>query len=75
MKKQMTNWFPGKIKPIHKGVYQVREKGFPMEVRFSFWNGNFWGFYEDSLSDAKRSKSNPFADQSKQWRGFTEKQK
>lgn len=40
MKKKLTEWFPGDVKPVHVGVY-IR-KGELRGRIFSRWNGKCW---------------------------------
>ena len=77
MKKQMTPWFPAKIKPVRAGVYET--KWFCVdecEHGFSYWNGSIWANSSTSPKSAYGHKNwTSGAVQSKKWRGFTEEQK
>lgn len=44
---QLTDWFPADVKPVRKGVYQVRDSGgyaISLTVGFAYWDGNKFGF-------------------------------
>ena len=74
--KQMTPWFPAKVKPAHTGVYEVRFDSTPDVVGYAFWTGDRWGCMSSTPEKAE-SISNAFVDwasQNKRWRGFTEPQ-
>ena len=65
--KELTDWFPGDLKPVRKGVYERRS----IAGRYSFWTGSRWcmGFtYMDEVSGSKAASS---FDQGALWRGLT----
>jgi len=72
---KMTPWFPPHIKPVHKGVYEVKytpESEHESYV-YAAWNGKQWSrpaHYEEM----KSFHSNFDALQNKYWRGFTKEQ-
>jgi len=74
---KMTNWFPPHIKPVRKGVYQIKytktEKIAYLSI-YATWNGTHWSAGSYNLSD-RYHKNFDVANQKKFWRGFTEKQK
>lgn len=43
---RLTPWFPNSIKPVHEGVYEIRDpwprQGIE-ETAFRYWNGRTWG--------------------------------
>lgn len=43
-----TQWYPGDVEPVRKGVYQ-RNLFYQREcqylITYSYWNGEFWGSY------------------------------
>jgi len=71
---KMTQWFPPHIKPVHRGLYEIKysERGLYESYMWAFWDGKKW-------SSAAYKKSEDFhkqfdANQDKYWRGFKEKQ-
>lgn len=37
-----TDWFPGDVKPVHRGVYLTRDED---DVQWlNYWNGYQWGW-------------------------------
>ncbi len=73
MSKEMTEWYPPIIKPVRKGVYQVKYLDSTL-VSFANWTGKAWGVAYYSLTSAKNNPKNISNFQSKTWRGFKEKQ-
>ena len=70
----MTPWFPSHLKPVHKGVYQIKftaVKRYPL--MYATWNGLKWSYASYKKSDGWHKQFRG-ADQDKYWRGFTEKQ-
>ena len=73
---KLTDWFPGHIKPVRKGVYiaSVGRNKF-----YRYWNGRWWseGTFYPSLEGWPDSKSKKCGDKQDQarikWRGLTEK--
>ena len=69
MSKEMTPWFPVRIKPVHVGVYETDLAGY---LGYSFWNGKWWSdtyhLPEFAVFQGCRGM------QQKEWRGFKEKQ-
>ena len=71
--KQMTPWFPPHIKPVRKGVYEVKftPKGLYESYFYAMWNGKRWSRVA-TYEEMKRFHSNFDALQNKYWRGFKE---
>ena len=71
----MTTWFPPHIKPVHKGVYEI--KFTPRELldapMYATWNGLMWSSASSKKSDDCHKRFYGSI-QEKYWRGFTEKQ-
>lgn len=59
----LTPWFPRKVRPEHRGYYEVRLACNCCSVT-RFWNGKAW-FFLDKLA--------PCPVQDVQWRGLAEK--
>jgi len=72
--KEMTPWFPPHIKPMHKGVYEIKYtgKGSHESYMWATWNGNKWSSGSYNLWDEYHKQFD--ANQNKYWRGFKEKQ-
>ena len=72
---KMTPWFPPHIKPVRKGVYEVKftPKGLHESYMYAMWNGKRWSRVA-TYEEKKRFHSNFDALQNKYWRGFKEKQ-
>lgn len=62
-KMELTPWFAKKVKPVHKGCYEIRLPCNCCSV-VRYWNGAKW-FFLDKLTPAR--------DQDVQWRGLAEK--
>ena len=72
---KMTDWFPPHIKPVHKGVYQIKfsnrnKREAPL---YATWNGGRWSVSSNGKNDMYHTRF-LYAYQDKYWRGFTEKQ-
>ena len=50
---KFTDWFPGSVKPVRKGVYQ-REYiyGKSKGIQYCYWNGKGWGMGEHTAEQA-----------------------
>ena len=72
---QMTPWFPPHIKPVRKGVYEIKYtgKGPHESYMWATWDGVKWSVGSYKLSDDNH-KDFYVANQKKFWRGFTEEQ-
>ena len=73
--KQMTPWFPSHIKPVRKGVYEVKftPKGLYESYFYAMWNGKRWSRVA-TYDEMARFHQNFDALQGKYWRGFKEQQ-
>jgi len=73
--KKMTKWFPPHIKPVRKGVYEVKftPKGVHESYMYAMWNGKKWSRVA-TYEEMKSFHSNFDALQGKYWRGFTKEQ-
>ena len=71
MKPKMTDWFPPHIKPCRKGVFEILMND--GVILLSKWNGSYWGVVHPNSEWASFTKVKSIQ-QSKMWRGFTEKQ-
>lgn len=49
----LTDWFPGSVKPVRVGVYQ-REYSYGKSkgIHYCYWNGRGWGLGEHSVEQA-----------------------
>jgi len=73
---KMTPWFPPHIKPVRKGVYQIKytKKQNPAySAMYATWDGTHWSTGSYNLDDAYHQQFY-VANQKKFWRGFTEEQ-
>jgi hypothetical protein len=73
---KMTNWFPPRIKPVRKGVYQIqywKTQSPEYTAMYATWNGVRWSIGSYKLSDGNHNDFDG-ANQNKFWRGFTEEQ-
>ena len=73
----LTEWYPREVKPVYRGVYEVRMKANGKIVRwFSNWNGVYWCTSASTPeSAAKFSIAHSDAAQHAggfEWRGLTE---
>jgi len=70
---KMTNWFPPHIKPVRKGIYQIKytKKQNPAyRAMYATWDGTHWSTGSYNLWDEYHKQF--YANQKKFWRGFTE---
>lgn len=59
-----TEWYPGEIKPVRKGWYEIHGFGLTRGIRF-YWTGQIWKQYPSSHTRAVFFASD-------MWRGLTE---
>lgn len=64
---KVTPWYPGDVKPVRVGVY---ERDHVHDVRYSYWNGHYWGGWAKKRTHARNNKDAPSALQSIPWRGI-----
>jgi hypothetical protein len=62
----LTEWYPGDIKPIRIGIYQRKRNGI---VIYSFWDGKEWKAGGETIRDALRMKVWIAVYQDAEWRG------
>ncbi len=67
---KLTEWFPGDVKPVRKGVYQ-RRFGDGCVV-FSRWNGRAWMYAHGTIQVAFL-ETFPTHNTNLKWRGLAEK--
>lgn len=75
---EYTPWFPHKVKPVHKGVYEVRWSSWAgcNGGPYAYWDGRCWRWARSSVSAARGDTGNSIgAGQDKQWRGLTKPSK
>jgi hypothetical protein len=67
--KKLTPWFPGHVKPVHKGIYQRTTRW--GEQYYSKWDGEFWCAYATNFALAEKfTQASMFQDW--EWRGLAE---
>jgi hypothetical protein len=69
---KLTPWFPGHIKPVRPGVYEVR---FSAMGGFAYWDGSLWGWAQITCAQARRRRDSHGASQQKSWRGLAKEPK
>lgn len=67
-KPKLTQWFPGHVKPVHKGVYMTQ---FSDKCPYSKWDGSRWMDSESTIEKADKAILIGYANKS--WRGLAEK--
>lgn len=77
---KMTDWFPSHLKPVRKGVYEVRtpnKKG----NKYCYYDYRGWRLCSDNIKFAEQEKhyTSRFTHSSmvlvgSKWRGFTKEQ-
>lgn len=67
MSGELTPWFPADVKPVRKGVYEVRD--FNIEKEYSFWDGVEWKARQLTPSHAALRLHKAHT-QEKKWRGL-----
>jgi putative component of toxin-antitoxin plasmid stabilization module len=77
---KMTNWFPSHIKPVHKGVYEVRTPNHRGN-KYCYYDQHGWRLCSDRIDYAEQEKhyTSEFIHSSmllvgSKWRGFTKEQ-
>ena len=68
---KLTQWHDGKVKPVHKGIYERNTfNGKPKS--YSYFDGNFWRPYAHTIGAAlTNSKCNWISSyQDSRWRGL-----
>ena len=68
----LTPWYPSKVNPVRRGVYEVRFRG-SLTYRgsqYALWDGTTWG-WASAIPDyaAEFPLLNYGPNQNKQWRG------
>lgn len=49
----LTDWFPGSVKPVHEGVYPRQYNyGKTPSVQYCYWNGRAWSMGEHTVEAA-----------------------
>ena len=75
---KLTKWHDGKVKPVHKGVYQKKSED-DDTVWYTYWDGSkFIGGYYSAISAAEFAKRNPDhipVRKTIKWRGLATKPK
>ena len=80
--KKMTDWFPSHIKPVHKGVYEVRTPN-SKENKYAYYDHRGWRLCSNRIDYAEQEKHYTSSTNTSyssmvlvgsKWRGFTEKQ-
>ena len=66
MAQKLTDWFPGDVKPVRKGVYERNS----LTGKYSFWTGTHWCLGFVSMIQASGSKTGSSCDQKASWRGL-----
>jgi hypothetical protein len=68
---KLTDWFPGDVKPVRKGVYQ-KLCGHGVELGYQYWNGKYWCYWTPNKNEAKTYEGPSWEGEFGQWRGLTE---
>ena len=81
MRKQMTPWFPSRIKPFRAGVYEVFTPNC-LANKYAYFDNNGWHLCASSVKGAKLEShwmgshwASSMALPRSLWRGFTKEQK
>lgn len=70
MKHELTEWYPGHVKPVRDGVYQTPNNSSNGQNVFQYWDGHFWGFRCLSPDIALKYRFYKSAHQNPKWRGI-----
>lgn len=70
---ERTNWYPGTVKPKRIGLYERNIKFWHTKIRWSFWNGRFWGGWAGSKAFAVANQNYRSTTQEAPWRGLAAK--
>lgn len=66
---EFTEWFDGKQKPVHKGVYQRQFGMGRVAVTYCVWDGSKWLLGSPDLADADKYLE-ASEKQEQRWRGL-----
>lgn len=71
---ERTGWYPASIKPVRVGVYQrdMQDSG---NGEYSFWDGESWGGWGNSIEIAARNAGSKSSVQDANWRGLAQEPK
>ena len=73
---KLTPWYPPEVKPVRKGVYEVREEVFGKWTVFAYWNGKRFGYRETESIRAYDKRDHPTGlSATAPWRGLAEEPK
>jgi len=73
MKQKLTPWYPSRIKPVRRGLY---ERDIPtIGVRLSFWTGKYWGGFAMINECAFNNRTFRTGHPQARWRGIARKPK
>lgn len=77
MTAKLTPWFPGHIKPVRVGVYQLPSGGGEKETGFQYWNGSAWGMWTFTATTAYLFRGSLANDmyQNDKWHGLAKEPK
>lgn len=68
-KPKLTPWFPGKLLPARKSVYERKIEG---HISYSFWDGRYWMFM-NAFCNIAANEVMISCWQKSQWRGLAVK--
>lgn len=69
---KLTPWYPGHIKPVRKGVYQLWS-GTRDKIGYQYWDGAFWRSWYSTPETAFSARNSLAAGamfQNDEWRGI-----
>ena len=70
---KLTPWFPPEVKPVRKGVYEIRDDSLGMTF-YAYWSGYFFGGGMCERQDAADARwAFTINDSVSAWRGLAEK--
>ena len=72
---KFTEWYPGHIKPVRKGVYQ-QWSGCKDVIGYQKWDGKKWSDWYSTIKGAEKSKNFAISCcQNDPWRGLKKEMK
>lgn len=74
LEQSLTGWFKPEIKPVHIGVYQIKDGTFDEDEWYSFWDGFKWCYTTRSVNAAFDDRLlRTDLNQKQHWRGLAKK--
>ncbi len=71
--REKTGWMTANKKPIRIGVYETSARDDTGQVSYQYYNGDWWGCFDNSVDEAWRWRRERSMFQNVKWRGLVGK--